>query len=45
MDGFMDMIEFKDVGELRDKVREFKERVVLYMEEIFEVGGYFEFVE
>ncbi|NMS90167.1 LuxR family transcriptional regulator [Clostridioides difficile] len=45
MDGLMDMIELKDVGELRDKARELKERAVLYMEEIFEVGGYFESVE
>ncbi|MCC0637168.1 D-ornithine 4,5-aminomutase subunit OraE [Clostridioides sp. ES-S-0001-02] len=45
MDGLMDMIELKDVGELRYKAREIKERAVLYMEEIFEVGGYFESVE
>lgn len=45
MDGLMDMIELKDVGELREKARELKERAVLYMEEIFEVGGYFESVE
>ena len=45
MDGLMDMIELKDVGELRDKARELKERAVLYMEEILEVGGYFESVE
>lgn len=45
MDGLMDMIELKDVGELRCKARELKERAVLYMEEIFEVGGYFESVE
>lgn len=45
MDGLMDMIELKNVGELRDKARELKERAVLYMEEISEVGGYFESVE
>lgn len=45
MDGLMDMIELKDVGELRYKARELKERAVLYMEEISEVGGYFESVE
>lgn len=45
MDGLMDMIELKNIGELRDKARELKERAVLYMEEIFEVGGYFESVE
>ena len=45
MDGLMDMIELKNEGELRDKSRELKERAVLYMEEIIEVGGYFEAVE
>lgn len=45
MDGLMDMIELKNVGELRDKAREIKERAVLYMEEIIEAGGYFEAVE
>ena len=45
MDGLMDMIELKNVGELRDKSREIKERAVLYMEEIIEAGGYFEAVE
>lgn len=45
MDGLMDMIEVKNTGELRKKVREIKERAVLYMEEILEVGGYFEAVE
>ncbi|MCQ7020479.1 LuxR family transcriptional regulator, partial [Clostridioides difficile] len=30
---------------LRDKARELTERAVLYMEEISEVGGYFESVE
>lgn len=45
MDGLMDMIELKDEGYLRDKIRELKEKAVLFMEEIIEVGGYFNAVE
>ncbi|SES73039.1 D-ornithine 4,5-aminomutase E subunit [Natronincola peptidivorans] len=45
LDGLMDMIELKKEGELRDKVRELKERAVLFMEEVLEVGGYFKAVE
>lgn len=45
MDGLMEMIELKDEGYLRDKVREIKERAVLFMEEVLEVGGFFKAVE
>lgn len=45
MDGLMDMIQLKDEGILRDKVRELKERAVLFMEEVLEAGGYFKAVE
>jgi len=46
MDGLMEMIELKrDKGELADKVRELKERAILFMEEILEAGGYFKAVE
>lgn len=45
MDGLMEMIELKKEGFLRDKVREIKERAVLFLEEIIEVGGYFKAVE
>ncbi len=45
LDGLMDLIELKSEGPLRDTVRELKERAVLYIEEILEVGGYFEAVE
>ncbi|WP_026475790.1 D-ornithine 4,5-aminomutase subunit OraE [Alkaliphilus transvaalensis] len=45
MDGLMEMIQLKDEGILRDKVRELKERAVLFMEEVLEVGGYFKAVE
>jgi D-ornithine 4,5-aminomutase subunit beta len=45
MDALMEMVELKKEGFLRDTARELKERAVLYMEEILEVGGYFEAVE
>ena len=46
MDGLIEMVEIKrDEGELAEKVRELKERAVLFMEEIIEVGGYFKAVE
>ena len=45
LDGLMEMIELKMEGPLPEKVREIKERSVLYMEEIIEIGGYFQAVE
>lgn len=46
MDGLMDMVEIKrHEGFLPGKIRELKERAVLFLEEILEVGGYFEAVE
>lgn len=45
LDGLMDMVELKKDGYLRDKVRELKERAVLFMEEIIQTGGYFKAVE
>jgi len=45
MDGLNEMIELKESGYLREKAREIKERAVLFMEEILEVGGYFKAVE
>ncbi|MDL2327063.1 cobalamin-dependent protein [Ruminococcaceae bacterium OttesenSCG-928-A11] len=45
MDGLMDMVELKKDGPLRDKARELKERAILFMEEILELGGYFNAVE
>jgi D-ornithine 4,5-aminomutase subunit beta len=45
LDGLMEMIELKKDGYLREKAREIKERAVLFMEEILEVGGYFKAVE
>ncbi|NLW22076.1 MAG: LuxR family transcriptional regulator [Tissierellia bacterium] len=46
MDGLTEMVQIKrHEGELAEKVRELKERAVLFMEEILEVGGYFNAVE
>lgn len=45
LDGIKDMVEVKRDGILGDKVRELKERAVLFLEEIIEVGGYFNAVE
>lgn len=45
MDGLMDMIELKKDGYLPEKVRELKERAVLFLEEMIENGGYFKAVE
>lgn len=45
MDGLMEMVQLNRNGILGEKVRELKERAVLFMEEILEVGGYFKAVE
>ena len=45
LDGLMDMVELKKDGPLREKAREIKERACLFMEEIIEVGGYFNAVQ
>ena len=46
MDGLMEMVELKrDTGELAEKVRELKERAVLFLEEMLETGSYFNAVE
>ncbi|MBU5438155.1 cobalamin-dependent protein [Tissierella sp. MSJ-40] len=46
MDGLGAMVELKrNEGELAETVRELKERAILFMEEILEVGGYFKAVE
>ncbi|MCL2564641.1 MAG: D-ornithine 4,5-aminomutase subunit OraE [Defluviitaleaceae bacterium] len=44
LDGFMELVGLKDTGFLRDKARELKERAVLFLEEIAEVG-YFNAVQ
>lgn len=45
MDGLKEMVEVKKDGYMKEKVRELKERAVLFFEELLEVGGYFEAVE
>ncbi|MDF1566856.1 MAG: D-ornithine 4,5-aminomutase subunit OraE [Spirochaetaceae bacterium] len=46
MDGLLSMVNIRrSEGELAERVRELKERAVLFMEEILEVGGYFNAVE
>lgn len=45
LDGIMDMIELKKDGPLPEKVREIKERAVLFLEEILADGGYFASVQ
>lgn len=45
LDGLREMVKLDREGPLGQKVRELKERAVLFMEEMLEVGGYFEAVE
>jgi len=45
MDGLADMVEIKRDGVLGERVRELKERAVLFLEEMLAVGGYFKAVE
>lgn len=45
MDGLREMVKLDRDGVLGEKVREIKERAVLFMEEMLEVGGYFKAVE
>ncbi len=45
MDGLLEMVGLKETGILPEKVRELKERAILFFEELLEVGGYFEAVE
>lgn len=45
MDGLMEMVELKKDGYLREKARELKERAILFLENMIELGGYFNSVE
>lgn len=45
MDDLLSMVGLKDEGYLHDKKREIQERSILMMEEIVEMGGYFDAVE
>ncbi len=44
LDGLKELVELKDTGYLRQEARELKERAILFLEEILEVGGYFKAV-
>ncbi|MBT9174979.1 MAG: D-ornithine 4,5-aminomutase subunit beta [candidate division WS2 bacterium] len=44
-DGIRNYLEFKEEGPFREKVRELKERAVLFLEEIKNIGGYFKALE
>ena len=44
-DGIREMVDLKMDGELGKKSRELKERAILFLEEIIELGGYFAAVE
>ncbi len=44
MDDLISMVELKTEGFLPDKVRELKERSILYLEQIIEDGGFFQTV-
>lgn len=45
LDGLLDMVEIKREGDLEEKIRELKERAILFLESMIEEGGYFESVE
>jgi len=45
MDSLLEMVEIKKDGFLPEKVRELKERAVLFFEELLAEGGYFEAVQ
>ena len=45
LDGLREMVKLDREGPLGAEVRELKERAVLFMEEMLEVGGYFKAVE
>lgn len=45
MDDLLSMVSLRDEGYLQDKKREIQERSILMMEEIIEMGGYFDAVE
>ena len=45
MDGLLEMVELRKDGYLPAKAREIQERAVLYLEEMIQMGGYYEAVE
>jgi len=45
LDGITDQLEIKKSGPLHEQAREIKERAVLFLEEIVDIGGYYTAVE
>lgn len=45
LDGLKELVKICDDGYMKEAVREIKERAVLFLEEMLEVGGYFAAVE
>ena len=45
MDDLLSVVEVRKDGYMKEKVRELKERSILFLEELLEVGGYFNAVE
>ena len=45
LDGLKELVEVRKDGYMKEKVRELKERAVLFLEEMLEAGGYFSAVE
>ncbi len=45
LDGLKELVEVRSDGYMKKTVREIKERAILFLEELLEVGGYFEAVE
>ncbi|MDD3126032.1 MAG: D-ornithine 4,5-aminomutase subunit OraE [Candidatus Izemoplasmatales bacterium] len=45
MDGMTDLVTVRKDGYMRTKVREIKERAILFLEEMLATGGYFQAVE
>ena len=45
LDGLKDLVQVRTDGYMQSKVREIKERAVLFLEELLDKGGYFEAVE
>lgn len=45
MDGMADLVEVRKDGYMQSKVREIKERAILFLEEMLATGGYFQTVE
>ena len=45
LDGLAELVQVRRDGMMKTKVRELKERAILFLEELLDVGGYFQAVE